>query len=314
MRCLVRRLVCATIASAPFFFQPAYAAHRTDCRKGAFEALQASAQDGASVYQRMTDKSFFTHWIDCHEDQFGLSTAVHESVHFITADIDAYPLVDGGDIKRPHEVSRFYAPSRLAASFKDDAYVTTYLKKGSATSASDFMYLLDELNAYTHDLNAAIDLKSLTRPNETNDHRDGLAALMAFVALYIERAQSDDPTTWAGLQKPEVAKTVTELWGHAEKVMSASCGIPNFGTEDKSYIRKFCEPKAQASLQTILGRAPECPTACLKADPVDADATDEEDQATTPPDPSTRTIWSHQKARRTSASDNPGKGGGSTQD
>jgi len=51
-----------------------------------------------------------------------------------------------------------------------------------------------------------------------------------------------------------VAKTVSELWGRAEKVMASSCGIPNFGTEDKSLIRQFW-PKRAASFLTKNPRA-----------------------------------------------------------
>ncbi|MDB6097530.1 MAG: hypothetical protein JWN58_233, partial [Gammaproteobacteria bacterium] len=152
--------------------------------------------------------------------------------------------------------------------FKASDFVTTYLRPGSSSSSTDFLYLLDELNAYTHDLNTAVNLSRSRDPVEAGDevdHRDGLAALMAFVALYAERAEQSEPATWNGLLEPRVAKTVSELWGRAEKVMASSCGIPNFGTEDKTLIRQFCQSGPQASLQKILGRAPVCPIACLKA-------------------------------------------------
>ena len=53
--------------------------------------------------------------------------------------------------------------------------------------------------------------------------------------------------------------------------MASSCGIPNFGIEDKSYIRKVCATEATAALEPILGRAPVCPTACLTPDVAQAD-------------------------------------------
>jgi hypothetical protein len=52
--------------------------------------------------------------------------------------------------------------------------------------------------------------------------------------------------------------------------MASSCGIPNFGTEDKPLIRQSCQAGPRAALQKILGRAPVCPTACLKSTPVAA--------------------------------------------
>ena len=250
------------------------AAQARDCRPDAIERLQASAPEGFAIYQKTKDKKFFLTWISCDEAQLGLSTAVHESVHYIAAETDAFPLVQGGQLKRPHEVSAFFAPSLIAGKFKANEFVTIYLRPGAASSSTDFLYLLDELNAYTHDLNTAVALNRSQGPVEEGadeiDHRDGLAALMAFVALYVERAAESEPATWSGLQQPRVAKTVSELWGRAEKVMASSCGIPNFGTRDKALIRQFCQAGPQAALQKILGRAAVCPTACLKSTPVAA--------------------------------------------
>ena len=256
-------LACITVAVAS-------AAAAADCRPAAIERLRAAAPEGFAIYQAIRDKKFFLGWISCDEAQFGLPTAVHESLHYIAAETDAFPLVHGGQVKRPHQVSGFFAPSLIAGKFAASDFVTTYLRPGSASSASDFLYLLDELNAYTHDLNTAVNLARTVEPGDQVDHRDGLAALMAFVALYVERAAESEPATWSGLQQPRVAKAVSELWGRAEKVMASSCGIPNFGTRDKSFIRQFCQAGPQAALQKILARAPVCPTACLKPAPLAA--------------------------------------------
>ena len=82
-----------------------------DCKPAAIEALRAAAPEGFAIYQKIKDKTFFLGWISCGEKQLGLPTAVHESVHYITAETDAFPLVSGGQVKRPHEVSAFFAPS-----------------------------------------------------------------------------------------------------------------------------------------------------------------------------------------------------------
>jgi hypothetical protein len=273
MRRQLRTICLAALACMPLAvgLKPAAAG---DCRPGAIERLHASAPEGFAIYQAIKDKKFFLGWISCDEAELGLPTAVHESVHYITSELDAFPLVHGGQIKRPHEVSAFFAPSLITGKFKANDFVTTYLRPGSASSSTDFLYLLDELNAYTHDLNTAVALSRSPRPVEAGDgqvdHRDGLAALMAFVALYAERAEASEPATWRGLLAPRVAKTVSELWGRAEKVMASSCGIPDFGTQDKSMIRQFCQGGPQASLQKILGRAPVCPAVCLKSTPVAA--------------------------------------------
>ena len=273
MRRLLRSISLAAFACMPLGagFNAAAAG---DCKPAAIERLHAAAPEGFAIYQKIKDKKFFLNWISCEEAQLGLPTAVHESVHYITAETDAFPLVHGGEVKRPHEVSAFFAPSLVAGKFKAGEFVTTYLRPGRASSSTDFLYLLDELNAYTHDLATAVALSRSQAPVQEGadevDHRDGLAALMAFVALYVERAEESEPVTWSGLQQPRVAKAVSELWGRAEKVMASSCGIPNFGTQDKPLIRQFCQSGPQASLQKILGRAPVCPSACLKPTPVAA--------------------------------------------
>jgi hypothetical protein len=289
------------------------AAEAGDCRPGAIERLHASALEGFAIYQKTKDKKFFLSWISCNETQLGLPTAVHESVHYIAAETDAFPLVQGGQLKRPHEVSAFFAPSLIAGKFKANDFVATYLRPGSASSSTDFLYLLDELNAYTHDLNTAVNLsrsRGSVEQGDEVDHRDGLAALMAFVALYAERAEQSEPATWSGLLEPRVANTVSELWGRAEKVMASSCGIPNFGTEDKSLIRQFCQSGPQASLQKILGRAPVCPTACLKSAPVAAleskplvDTTPTGSLRPNPAANPARPFWSRAMSRRPSRSD-----------
>jgi len=274
MRRRSRSICFAALACMAFAAGTHSAAVAGDCRPGAVERLRASAPEGFAIYHAIKDKKFFLGWISCDEAELGLPTAVHESAHYIAAELDAFPLVHGGQLKRPHEVSAFFAPSLIATKFKANDFVTTYLRPGSASSSTDFLYLLDELNAYTHDLNTAVDLirsrSAVAAGDGQVDHRDGLAALMAFVALYAERAEASEPATWRGLLEPHVAKTVSELWGRAEQVMASSCSIPNFGTEDKSLIRQFCQSGPQASLRKILGRAPVCPLACLKSTPVAA--------------------------------------------
>ena len=121
--------------------------------------MRAAAPDGFAIYQKVKDKAFFLGWISCDEAELGLPTAVHEFVHYLTAETDAFPLIDGGQLKRPHEVSAFFAPSLIAGKFKANDFVTTYLRPGHASSSSDFLYLLDELNAYTHDLATAVEFE-----------------------------------------------------------------------------------------------------------------------------------------------------------
>jgi hypothetical protein len=249
----------------------AFGAPATDCRQTSMDHLKALAPAGFAIYTRMNDKPLFFRWLKCEDLQLGLSTAVHESVHTLTQERDAFPLINHGELRRPHEVSGFFPPSVIATKFdRDDPFVSTYLGPHRASSASDFLYLLDEMNAYSHDLNVAIALNGLRPADQYVDHRDGLAALMAFVAIYLETAERNNPITWSGLRKPEIAKAVSGLWRQAETVMTLSCGINNFGSRDQNYIRQFCADKPRSALRQILGRPPVCPAECLQTSPKSA--------------------------------------------
>jgi hypothetical protein len=247
--------------------QPIFAARRadrSDCHSRAIGELQRLSTRGYAIYEAMADKKQFLNWVTCDDIQTELSTGVHESVHVLTEEKDAYPLIAGGLVRRPHEASRFFPPRDIAKSFDArDAYVQNYLGPNGASSKGDFMYLLDELNAYSHDLDAAVALVPLQRRDREVDHRDGLAAVMTFVMSYVETARKVQPATWQGLQHSEPKKAVQALWSQAETTLASSCGLPAFGLHDRDYVAYLCEKKNAGALADLLGRAPVCPTDCL---------------------------------------------------
>ncbi|TGD96046.1 hypothetical protein [Methylobacterium nonmethylotrophicum] len=263
MRRIARTALCGFALSAALLpgVGPAFAG---GCDAKALDVLKAASPDGHAIFRQVKDKAFFRTWLDCQDAQLGLPTAVHESVHVITGDDDAYPLIGGGAVKRPPEGGTPLAPARIARHFRPSLFVTTYLRPGGATSATEFRYLLDELNAYTHDLATAIALDDRRGPGAQTSHRDGLAALMSFVGLYVEAAGTD-PATWTGLNRPETRNAVAALWDQAERTMLASCRIPDIGSEDRMFLGKLCAAGPQAALARLLGRAPVCPKACLAA-------------------------------------------------
>jgi hypothetical protein len=209
----------------------------------------------------MKDKKQFLAFLTCDDVQLGLSTAVHESVHILTEERDAYPLIAGGSIRRVHEVSRFYPPREIANSFNQgDIYVQTYLHRGAASSADDFGFLLDELNAYSHDLASATKLMAIHHGDAQVDHRAGLAALMSFVMRYAETAREGKPTTWGGLQHPAEKALLHTLWTQAEGVLAASWGISGFGGE--KYVGGLCDRRNGAALAELIGENPMSPQVC----------------------------------------------------
>lgn len=247
--------------------QTSSAAPRTEgkgCYTQALGNLERLSPHGYAIYKAMTDKKQFMTWLTCDDVQLGLATSVHESVHVLTQERDAFPLIDGGDVRRPHQVSKFFSPKDIAGNFDSkDSFVQTYLRPGGASSANDFLYVLDELNAYSHDLHSAVKLASLQRRDRQVDHRDGLTALMAFVVSYADTAQKKQPATWEGLQRPEHKQVVQTLWAQAETTLDSSCGIPAFGRKDKDYIAFINDPKRNAALTALIGRAPKISSDCL---------------------------------------------------
>ncbi|HRK19447.1 MAG TPA: hypothetical protein PK970_10865 [Hyphomicrobiaceae bacterium] len=234
------------------------------CHPSALEMLRRNAPEAFAVHQKIADKAFFMRWITCDDVQLGLTTAVHESVHALTSQLNAYPLIDGRTVPRVADSRAFFPPRRVAGAFRDDStYVQNYLQEGGATSAVEFGFLLDELNAYSHDLNTAVRLRSMSTPDRHVYHRDGLAALMSFVAAYVERARLEGTETWRTLQVPVIRKTVTTLWAQSESVMGASCRTPNYGDETPSYLASICSATIGHGLGQVLGRPPLCPVSCL---------------------------------------------------
>jgi hypothetical protein len=255
MRYASRAAAAALLAVA---WSSASMAARRDCQPQALRDLQRLSPEGHIVYQAMTDKRHFLRFLTCDDVVLGLATAVHESVHLLTSEKDAYPLIDGGTASRPSESLRFFPPREIARKFDArDMYVQTYLRPGMASSSADFRFLLDELNAYSHDLGSAVKLASLHKRGDGDvGHRDGLASLMSFVMSYADTARDSVPATWENLQRPEVKETVKTLWTQAEAVLASSCAIPEFGQDDRKPIAFLADPRNGAGLAELIGRAP----------------------------------------------------------
>jgi hypothetical protein len=236
------------------------------CVADAMEHLKRHAPEGYVIHDKLQRKADFTRWITCDDVHNGLATAVHEGVHILTEEINAYPLINGQTAQRVAPSARLFPPRNLAGLFRArSSFVQTYLKPGAATSAEEFGFLLDEMNAYTHDLNASIKLTKLMDPNRDVYHRDGLAALMAFTAAYVDRAKDERTETWTALQAPAVRKTVNILWSQAERVMGASCRTPRYALETPDYLAPICSANISHGLGELLGRPPLCPVSCLKS-------------------------------------------------
>lgn len=236
------------------------------CVERALGYLRQALPEGYSIYDRLKNKSVFTFFLKCGDDvQLGMTSAVHEGAHGLTSELNAYPLINGGVVPLVGDMKSLFRPGLVAPRFnKSSAFVSTYLMPGAATSADEFGFLLNELNAYTHDLNAAVKLKRYSSENYDVYHRDGLAALMAFTAAYVERARQEDAAAWSALQAPGVRRSVATLWAQAEHVMGASCRVPRYAHEAAEFLTPVCGATIRHGLGQLLGRPPLCPVTCLR--------------------------------------------------
>lgn len=234
------------------------------CHPEALATLKRLSPRGYDIYARLTDKEQFVTWIECKDMELELATAVHEAVHALTEQLDGYPLIAGGSVPRLQRLSKLARPGLVAPHFdKSDTYVQTYLLPGAASSADDLIYLLDELNAYTHDLYTASRIRSLSAgPAARIGRRDGLTALMSFFKRYAEEARRRDTDAWAELKRPETRKLLLTLWVQAEGVLSEACLKPGSGLDDGHSIKALCAPDSGGALQGLLGRPPVCPRRC----------------------------------------------------
>jgi hypothetical protein len=238
------------------------------CVAKALEEVRRVSPDGYAVYQRLRNKEDFTRWIKCDNLQLALTTAVHEGVHLLSDQVNGYPLINGQVLPRVTQRRGFFPPRFLAQKFNaKSSFVETYLTPGHASSADEFEYLLDEFNAYTHDLHTAIRVRHLAPPSETAFHRDGPAALMAFVAEYLEKARQENGEAWRALQDPQVRRVVNTLWAQAEDVMGASCRTPDYALDTPEFLTPVCSANINHGLGQMLGRPPLCPVACLNKQP-----------------------------------------------
>lgn len=246
------------------------------CAQDAAKILKNGSPSGHWVWQN-GDRNVFNFFAsDCADrNEFlkqGISTAVHETVHALRGVRNAYPLIDKSYLEVP-DTEGLAAPRDIANGFRtkfrigrDDLMFETYLNnrgKDAASSNTDFSYLLDEFNAYTHDLSVSTDL-SEKGIHKMSERPGGMTTMMAYVAHYAEFARTSRPDTWAKLTtNTSVRQTVIRLWTQAESVLARACvqQTKSDDAKDANYIRSICEnPSAIAQ---VIGRPVKCPSHCL---------------------------------------------------
>lgn len=245
-----------------------------ECQRQAMHVLETMNADGERTVKRLQDKSVFAAYLnECANLYADLTTAVHESNHALTEQLDAYQLVSGELVKRPHEAERYFPAKEIAPELakrlgtKDDTF-KLYVEgsEGSASSTGNFLYFLDELNAYTHDLHSAVDLyEKLPRPLGQT-YRNGLSSMMASTAAYFERARAQHPAQWAQMNREPMRSLLRKLWAQGEAELDRACSKPeDLGLgEDVHDMRYLCDPQRTDAVAALLSRPAACPAKCLR--------------------------------------------------
>lgn len=244
------------------------------CVTKAVAALKGFSPSAFDTYKRLNDPDFFASFIAGCADagEFYLSdvpSAVHESVHAVRATTESYHLVTSELLPVP-SAPGYFPPHEIADTLlrdlkSSDDYFDTYIRPGGepASSKDDFTYLLDELNAYTNDLQATMDLTALT-PLENREA--GVVAMMSFVAGYISFAQAHQAATFAHLGHDQTMRaTLVTLWAQADKVLARSCKYrAETAFDDTKYLDYLCDAGKTGAMAAVLGHSVRCPNECRK--------------------------------------------------
>lgn len=221
------------------------------------------------VYEALRDKEFFWTWVKKDDPPAmlaqNLQTAVHESLHSLRQDMgNSILAMDGSRLQLPGPARRMMELASIADRFRragiaegatgDGSNFQTYVRRGAASSAIDFSYLLDEFNAYIYDRNIAEQLNSAFNGGGSGLNPYGVVSMMAFVGEYAAAARQTNPETWKNLTDPAVAKTVATLWQQgldvAERALAAHGEFPT-DNETRVYAGMYKSPDVTRAMTAI---------------------------------------------------------------
>jgi hypothetical protein len=254
------------------------------CRAKAIEIVRNNAPATLPTFDKIMKsadaKNNFYFFLDCNDLGQSLSSAIHEAVHGLSGvyfNPHCFPLRNGTSASCPYGVmdARLLQPKTIFRDYPFDAQdpnVKTYLLgidlasgepiEGSS-GGTDFNMILNELNAWTHDVafNTELHLKGIAPAISLDNSRLGAMQLMTFAMAYLHFAKKKSPSTWKMLIDPREKKLITQLWQQAEPAIEASCKVPQKGVHKPS-LNFLCDPKYQEGIESIVGQKVSCPLSC----------------------------------------------------
>ena len=266
------------------------------CNRWAVGLLKQHSPTGFDAYRSTQDKSIFNSFsAECADKtQFldaDVISAVHETNHAIRSEKNVYNLVTSELLPVP-PAPNYFAPAAIVpalsrdARIRNDVFFKTYLSnKGpdANSSRADFTYLLDEMNAYTNEMQTQIEF---ARVHPFTNRDAGVPAMMTFVAAYANHARDHAPGVWRDLTASPASPTrlaVGKLWAQAERVLRQACAIaPKSPNEQAAYVGALCNAANTSAISIVLGRQAQCPKECSADLKAAADQADEEEMIEMP--------------------------------
>lgn len=241
------------------------------CHDSYLSFLKEKSEEGYRVYDIRKDIpghiSFFFFWIKCDKNSkiLEIATAVHETVHKLTDDFDAYPQINGTMLKRIPETEKMMPIYKIRSKIRPyvaDMIYETYLTKKSNTtdSASDMTLFFDEFNAFTYDVYV---VSQLSKKNLNYSARDGLPMFMVAFIEYIKHVKKFEPNTWKLLNQENSKNLIQTLWNQAVMVFNIACKYPH-GLDDIKAIKYLQNRNNVMILKDILNESPSISTETCK--------------------------------------------------
>jgi hypothetical protein len=226
----------------------------------ASEVLELLHHDphAVEIYRRVDNPKAFFKWIDCgRKSDLNLPVAIHETTHRL-ARVESGKISLFGLDRRTRIVPSqgLFPRGEIVADIPEaerDDMVDIYLAGGMGQT--DLSGLLNELNAYTTETQAATNFHYRYSQRSEFAFRDGLARMMHFVAVYLNTAKRRFPENWAQLtNSANYVEIIKATWEQAEFALNNSCRFKNLGIYDGSILDTVYTDGVLDGLRSLPGR------------------------------------------------------------
>ena len=225
------------------------------CLPKALAMLRSSDPNGYAVYEKVGDESF-SMWLDCKSSTYGLSMAVHESVHMIDTSKSGWSghniyLPGGETVTFPRK--NLFPRSEIARYLKApdmDTYHSMYLT--GASGNQDICMVLEELNAYTFTLYTEVNLNKHMPKKMKNTTRDGLGTFMLYLELYLKHARTEKQADYEKLKSDAAGLSIIKrLWENAEDALVKSIPCRNLGIYDRYKLKQVYDEANLSEIKSL---------------------------------------------------------------